>query len=63
MDDIMTAVSTVWNSKFLNFGILNSAYITLLPKKENPLPLSVGSTLSKEDQNFYLSTYQKGTVN
>jgi mannosylglycoprotein endo-beta-mannosidase len=33
-EDIMAAVSAVWNRKFVNFGALNSAYITLLPKKD-----------------------------
>jgi hypothetical protein len=33
-EDIMSAVSAVWNRKFMNLGILNSAYITLLPKKD-----------------------------
>jgi hypothetical protein len=31
----MTAVSTVWSQKMRNFEQLNSAYITLLPKKED----------------------------
>ena len=30
----MVAVSVIWSRKFINFGILNTAYITLLPKKE-----------------------------
>jgi hypothetical protein len=30
----MAAVSAIWSRKFMNFGILNTAYITLLPKKE-----------------------------
>jgi hypothetical protein len=30
--DIMTAMSAVWSRKFMNFGNLNSAYITLIPK-------------------------------
>jgi len=33
-DDIMVAVSAVWSRKMGNFGTLNSAYITLLPKME-----------------------------
>ena len=33
-EDIMLAVSAVWNRKFVNLGVLNSAYITLLPKKD-----------------------------
>ena len=33
-EDIMSAVSAVWNRKFVNLGVLNSAYITLLPKKD-----------------------------
>lgn len=32
--DIMAAVSAVWSRKIRNFEQLNSAYITLLPKKE-----------------------------
>jgi len=34
-DDIMSAMSAVWSRKFGNFHLLNSAYITLLPKKED----------------------------
>ena len=34
-DDIMAAVSAVWSRKFGNFNLLNSAYITLIPKKED----------------------------
>jgi len=34
--DIMAAISAVWSRKFDNFELLNSAYITLLPKKEDP---------------------------
>ena len=33
--DIMAAMSAVWTRKFGNFHLLNSAYITLLPKKED----------------------------
>ena len=33
--DIMAAVSAVWSRKMGNFGVLNSAYITLIPKKED----------------------------
>jgi len=33
-EDIMLAVLAVWNRKFVNLGVLNSAYITLLPKKD-----------------------------
>jgi hypothetical protein len=33
--DIMAAMSAVWSRKFGNFDLLNSAYITLLPKKED----------------------------
>jgi len=33
-EDIMAAVSALWSRKFMNFGTLNSAYITLLPKKD-----------------------------
>jgi len=32
--DIMVPVSALWSRKFMNFGTLNSAYITLLPKKD-----------------------------
>jgi hypothetical protein len=32
--DVMAAISCVWAHKFRNFGRLNSAYITLLPKME-----------------------------
>jgi hypothetical protein len=31
----MKVVSAVWGRKFNNFGKLNSAYITLIPKKED----------------------------
>jgi hypothetical protein len=30
--DIMTTMSAVWSRKFMNFGNLNNAYITLIPK-------------------------------
>ena len=30
----MVAISAVWSRKMVNFEALNSAYITLLPKKE-----------------------------
>ena len=33
--DILTAVSAVWSRKMRNFEQLNSAYITVLPKKED----------------------------
>ena len=33
--EIMAAVSAVWSRKLCNFELLNSAYITLLPKKED----------------------------
>jgi len=33
--EIMAAVSAVWIRKLCNFELLNSAYITLLPKKED----------------------------
>jgi len=33
-EDIMVAISAVWSRKMVNFEALNSAYITLLPKKE-----------------------------
>ena len=32
--DMMAAISAIWSRKFGNFEQLNSAYITLLPKKE-----------------------------
>lgn len=32
--DMMAAISAIWSQKFGNFEQLNSAYITLLPKKE-----------------------------
>jgi hypothetical protein len=32
--DIMVVVAAVWNRKFDNFGLLNSAYITLIPKHD-----------------------------
>ena len=31
----MAAISAIWSRKLVNFGTLNSAYITLLPKKED----------------------------
>ena len=31
--EIMIAISAIWSRKFNNFEVLNSAYITLLPKK------------------------------
>jgi len=31
--DIMAAVTTAWSRKFSNFELLNSAFITLVPKK------------------------------
>lgn len=33
--DVMAAVSAIWSRKFGNFNLLNSAYITLIPKKED----------------------------
>ena len=33
--EIMAAISALWSRKFNNFEVLNSAYITLLPKKDN----------------------------
>jgi hypothetical protein len=32
--DLMAVVSAVWNRKFDNFGLLNSSYITLIPKQD-----------------------------
>jgi hypothetical protein len=31
----MAAISAVWSRKLVNFGILNSAYVILLPKKDD----------------------------
>lgn len=33
-EDTMAAVSAIWSRKFRNFWLLNTAYITLLPKRE-----------------------------
>ena len=33
--DIMAAISAVWSRKFTNFELLNSAFVTLLPKRED----------------------------
>ena len=33
--DIMAAVSAMWSRKMANFEVLNSAYITLIPKKDD----------------------------
>lgn len=33
-DDIMRAISAVWSRKFIGFGVLNSTFITLIPKVE-----------------------------
>jgi hypothetical protein len=33
-EDLMAVVSAVWSRKFNNFGRLNTAYISLIPKKE-----------------------------
>lgn len=35
--DVMAAMSAIWSRKFGKFYLLNSAYITLLPKKEDAL--------------------------
>jgi hypothetical protein len=32
--DLTAAVSAVWSRKFDNFGLLNTAYITLIPKQD-----------------------------
>jgi hypothetical protein len=32
-EDIMAAMSAIWSRKFRGFEVLNTAYITLLPKK------------------------------
>jgi len=37
--DIMAAISAVWSRKFANFELLNSAFITLLPKKEDAISI------------------------
>jgi hypothetical protein len=37
--DIMAAVSAVWSRKFCNFELLYSAYITLLPKKDDAVSI------------------------
>jgi hypothetical protein len=37
--DIMAAVSTVWRRDFRNFRLLNTAYITLIPKKDDATQL------------------------
>lgn len=34
-EDVMRAVSAVWSRKMDNLGVVNSAYITLIPKKED----------------------------
>jgi hypothetical protein len=34
-EDLMAAVIAIWNRKFDNFHKLNSAFITLIPKKDN----------------------------
>jgi hypothetical protein len=34
-EDIMAAISAIWSRKLVNFGILKSAYVTLLPKKDD----------------------------
>jgi hypothetical protein len=31
--DVMVAMSATWSRKFINFGTLNNAFITLIPKK------------------------------
>ncbi len=33
----MAAISTVWTTDFCNLQLLNRAYITLLPKKEEAM--------------------------
>jgi hypothetical protein len=32
--EVMAAVLAVWSRKFDSFGCLNTAYVTLIPKKE-----------------------------
>jgi hypothetical protein len=32
---LLAVISAVWSRKLVNLGILNSAYITLIPKKED----------------------------
>ena len=34
-DDIMAAISAIWSTKFVNFEVLNTAFITLLPKVDS----------------------------
>ena len=34
-DDIMAAISAIWSRKFVNFKVLNTAFITLLPKVDS----------------------------
>jgi hypothetical protein len=34
-DDIMAAISAIWSRKFVNFKVLNAAFITLLPKVDS----------------------------
>jgi hypothetical protein len=34
-DDIMAAISAIWSRKFVNFEVLNTAFITLLPKVDS----------------------------
>jgi hypothetical protein len=51
--DIMAAISAVWSRKMSNFEVLNSAYITLLPKKDDATnireyrPISLVHSLAK----------------
>jgi hypothetical protein len=39
--DIMAAISAVWGRKFANFGLLNTAYITLIPQKMEMIVLKI----------------------
>ena len=34
-DDIIAAISAIWSRKFVNFEVLNTAFITLLPKVDS----------------------------
>jgi hypothetical protein len=50
---MMAAVSAIWSRKFGNFEQLNSAYITLLPKKDDAMnirdfrPISLVQSFAK----------------
>ena len=42
----MAAILAVWNRKFANFELLNSAFVTLLPKKEDASSIKVFRPIS-----------------